>query len=125
MSREDQKRRDTFKMAYFTEIGAISRPIDISEFHDLAICAGIDIDHEAIQEAWPLDKEEIEMDEAYHLFTRLPNIELRVKYQLENHKKITGTEELPFDSLISYAQVSHRFYEKLDLRVFIQIFRIH
>ena len=43
-------------MAYFTEIGAISRPIDISEFHDLVVCAGIDIDEISVKEAWPKDK---------------------------------------------------------------------
>lgn len=56
MSLEDKLRRETFKMAYFTEIGAISRLIDISEFHDLVICAGIDIDRKSIQHSWPNDK---------------------------------------------------------------------
>ena len=73
MSREDQQRRDTFKMAYFTEIGAISRPIDIYEFHDLVICAGIDINQEAIQEAWPLDKGSCTFTFFHFLSSRMPH----------------------------------------------------
>uniref|UniRef100_A0A7E4UVD2 EF-hand domain-containing protein n=1 Tax=Panagrellus redivivus TaxID=6233 RepID=A0A7E4UVD2_PANRE len=112
MSLEDKLRRDTFKMAYFTEIGATNRLIDKEEFHDLAVCAGIDVQSSAIDEAWPSDKKEINMEEAYHLFTRLPNLELRIKHALESLERETQEKEpLPFEVILEKCKALYKFNE--------------
>ena len=44
------------------------------------------------------------MEEAYHLFTRLPNLEFKVKHALETIDEEEKT--IPYDYLIEYVKVT-------------------
>lgn len=48
--------------------------------------------------------DEISMDEAYRLFSRLPNLEFKIKHTLETIR--TNDDCVPYDYLVDYAKVS-------------------